>query len=536
MEASIRFPINLNKYNLIEKTLTRSEDSSDFTPVQIDSLIDWEKADQISSTNIVYTQVPFYQNNSKLLAYISDKNLIATDSLVPYKNFYVKKENISGSIEKEYIVMMIPTYYSNKYFPEYSFLRKPNFTGVAIFSDIYGEYSHTEMYYLGEVLDGELLSEDSDEYLSKMYVSFYTADESSTRNGEDPIIHDGMLEGVVVSASRVEPNHSIYFDLTRYYNFDLLEHLNYVEDSYFLYDATGGGSDNNESSDDDLITHNLHLSYHYNGLTQLQRSQRYITGSIVTINAEESIVDDNNKSYLFSAWSEMIDGLFSFSPNFHFRIYDDKDLTAFYYPENDPCLELGEMLRDSSLFKTIALLQQTIKEYKEYIFLIDNKNETHEYEGDRNSISIPNEAFTRIYKTATHNHPGQSILFSYSDLKTLHRFLSSDCIEDINKFRFSIYTVNTIITARIFNPEKFSEMLEYYDNNELIYLEDIKAIHKINDYNERCRANAEFLYNFGIAQEVGAITTYDNRITWNLYQRDMSKPNNNALKIKYCYN
>ena len=103
-------PINLDEFNILPKDLTKSSFTDSVSFSLDSSMLNWGEASQVNRNNgLVFTQIPFYFNDSSAFAAISDNIEYLHENKVPLKSFYIVAEDCFNNKKIDYIVTMVPT-------------------------------------------------------------------------------------------------------------------------------------------------------------------------------------------------------------------------------------------------------------------------------------------------------------------------------------------------------------------------------------------------------------------------------------------
>lgn len=192
------FPVNLDEYNIIgSKTATKSS-SSAFLPLNIDSLLILEQSETISfGPHIQYTQIPLKKraqySSASVISNLDD--LKNTNRVSAYQSYFIIYENTKLNLNLEYIVTLLPsvTTFSNT-MPPCTYLQKPNFSGVIMYSDKNGEFLKLYHYLNGRIVQGELIKPSDIQASDTInYIVEYTTTSVSTKSEEECSCNDCMV-------------------------------------------------------------------------------------------------------------------------------------------------------------------------------------------------------------------------------------------------------------------------------------------------------------------------------------------------------
>ena len=237
---------NIDEYNLVA-TNPQTRSLSEIS-VSLESLLARREAQHYPFENQIFLEIPFSHNKNDYLGGISDEMGGKVESLTPVKKFYMEMRK-NGTVIR-YVVTMIPESQYYKFHPDFDYLHKPNFTGVAITSSLEGDIIDVKYYSGGRILDAELLTKEqinNDDYEKYCYVMLYTKSPKTRSTDDDetddgPIEKDGgSLNASVCVATRKTNNED---ENSNHHNEDTPE-----RDSIDPNEGGGGGNGNGSSSD-----------------------------------------------------------------------------------------------------------------------------------------------------------------------------------------------------------------------------------------------------------------------------------------------
>ena len=204
-------PVDLQGFFLHNTNSRNSSQTYELIMPPIDSILDWSRAIQKNySKRRIYTQIPIIDSlYSGCRASIAEHLENLNESLVPIKTFLITYEDCNISKKKRYFVTMIPTPLQIKLRPDYSFLHKPNFSGIIIYSDTTGKYISSDFLDNGLVRSGKILSPDStsttSEYAYSTYFTFYkhiSKPITRSRSNKKDVTEKNKLQGICIIAVR----------------------------------------------------------------------------------------------------------------------------------------------------------------------------------------------------------------------------------------------------------------------------------------------------------------------------------------------
>ena len=190
---------------------TKRSQTEELIMPPIDSILDWSRAIQKNYSNRkVYTQIPVIDSlYSECHASIAEHIENLKESIVPIKTFLIEYEDCNISKKERYFATMIPTPLQTKLRPDYSFLHKPNFSGIIIYSDTTGKYISSDFLDNGLVRSGKILSPDStsttSEYAYSTYFTFYkhiSKPITRSRSNKKDVTEKNKLQGICIIAVR----------------------------------------------------------------------------------------------------------------------------------------------------------------------------------------------------------------------------------------------------------------------------------------------------------------------------------------------
>lgn len=431
----------------------------------------WEYEQQLffESSKILYRQIPLKAATEKVCCSISDSfgQALYNDSISIVKSYCIIVEYLLKGISKRYIVTMLPKYSLDCFNEKCTYLEKPNYSGLIIFSDTMGKFQKIEHYKNGLILNGELLTaqEISDgvntanpediTYLT-IYVpktaksqiiptkasqerSFWTDALQTKSNDDDETWHD-LLEEIVVVATRPTPedNENQTAENDESGGGGITPTLPGINDS-----GGGGSSSGSSQEEEEPVKYTVTLSIDGGG--SVNGGGTYTANSNVTISATP------NSGYVFSGW----DGDFVSRANpASFSIQSNLRITGHFYTENSDC---GKLSKAISHYDSLIVYRNKMLANPEYEY-----GYTKSPTKSRVSKSLINKVKTTTFPGMTemvHTHCLE-IHLSLQDLKTLYSSYARGYITDVENFKYTVVSPEYFIVLQIEDEEKIKTLLD----------------------------------------------------------------------------
>ena len=193
-------PLNLAPYNLLPGSKSVSGTAEAFCA---DSLFMWEKEEQYyaASHKKLFRQIPLrgmehiYCSVTRGLSRES-----CMDSVAFAKSYLILIEEFAGDKTYEYIATLFPEYHPSGFNNRSTFLNKPDFSGIILYSDKTGNFLWAEHYRKGRIEPGELLSPDDKNGENTIYLAVY----QKLRTKSDD--WDETLDELIVVGTKPKPN------------------------------------------------------------------------------------------------------------------------------------------------------------------------------------------------------------------------------------------------------------------------------------------------------------------------------------------
>ncbi|MCQ2118425.1 MAG: M23 family metallopeptidase [Bacteroidales bacterium] len=171
----------------LSPTPTTKASSSETEYVSLESLLDRSLAETEEVDGVTLIQIPFKSNTSRQYVRLSSKIEDSTviDSLSVISKYYLEYYSDSG-YEMSMVATLLtkPEYYSTH--SDFSFIDKPNFSGIIIFSDLDGTMSGLYTFENGLLLESRMLSADEiHEYDDVEYISIVVSQVDTRSEGSN---------------------------------------------------------------------------------------------------------------------------------------------------------------------------------------------------------------------------------------------------------------------------------------------------------------------------------------------------------------
>lgn len=327
--------------------------------VPLESLIDIGLAKTSQwKDGVSFIQIPFLQNEEDaIIASVTSSSNPEISRASKVKKFLVVMEKPEKDVT--YVVTMITDadYYNNH--PDFDFLSRPNYTGVALFSNVEGNLIMMRSYRNGQILPAKAIKAtemvEPNDTLSIGYVTLFEQS-SSTKSGDEWIT----------------PSYCIafrYMELTPSYcvaNGIFFDGSNWHTSNYNIGGGISGGPGNDLSGDElpveDMpdeerftveLSHYSPYEYSFSGekieAIRMLGAGEYLSGSQVVI---DYMVIYTPLEFTFSYWTGDFDELTVEMP-FLITVEDDIQSTA-YFDTQKPCSDETRRITNPLINMSIA--------------------------------------------------------------------------------------------------------------------------------------------------------------------------------------
>ena len=327
--------------------------------VPLESLIDISLAKTSQwKDGVSFIQIPFLQNEEDaIIASVTSSSNPEISRASKVKKFLVVMEKPEKDVT--YVVTMITDadYYNNH--PDFDFLSRPNYTGVALFSNVEGNLIMMRSYRNGQILPAKAIKAtemvEPNDTLSIGYVTLFEPS-ASTKSGDEWIT----------------PSYCIafrYMELTPSYcvaNGIIFDGSNWHTSNYNTGGGISGGPGNDLSGDElpveDMpdeerftveLSHYSPYEYSFSGekieAIRMLGAGEYLSGSQVVI---DYMVIYTPLEFTFSYWTGDFDEVTVGMP-FLITVDDDIQSTA-YFDTQKPCSDETRRITNPLINMSIA--------------------------------------------------------------------------------------------------------------------------------------------------------------------------------------
>ena len=179
-----RLPLfaDISPFKLSQAATMTKGDGEESVPLE--SLLNRDKSATDPFKEFTFTEVPFHDDGT-LVRLCSQRN--GSDSnFTKIKKFLIKRASHSETIM--YVATMLPdTDYANEH-PGFTFIDSPDFTGLAIFSDLEGHVLDVRQYSNGRIMEAMFLNKDNiDNHTEGLtYIYILNASDAKTKSDDEP--------------------------------------------------------------------------------------------------------------------------------------------------------------------------------------------------------------------------------------------------------------------------------------------------------------------------------------------------------------
>ena len=359
------------------------------------------------------------------------------------------------------------TVISTKLRPDYSFLDKPNFSGIIIYSDTTGKYISSDFLDNGLVRSGKILSPDSTstsiEYEHSTHLAVYGQTSSpTTRSGadEDDIAWEDELYGICIIAVVEPENKKLPYPTS---GTDGDTETIKTEREGKEGGGLGSGLLDDTDSEQSGVLYTLDVRAAGCCPLHLISTKSYAAGSIVTVKA-----GPGTDTCIFYCWT---DGGFIVGNLPTLTVTMDKSYTItenYVSSQTNPeCFAVAKIATDSILMAKISIIKEkTLREDIEYGFLTRNDNTQYNVKGTKKTLSFKLEQEFK-YSAHFHSHTldSSSVFPSHSDLLTIRKMVVKNKMVNVNNFKYGITHDNKILVLRVTDAEKLIRYFNSITNN-----------------------------------------------------------------------
>ena len=171
------------KGNILDRPLTRAASEE----VSLESLLDTTNIQTVTAQNLVYEQIPFRLDSVGHKASFSLSLDYSSELATIIKKYLIRLSEPGTGFTDLYVATLITEKSYSEAFPEFSFIDRPNYTGVVLFSDLYGNLLETHLYRNGLILSG-LPTEEGETYLPENLCYVTVFENIPTKDGDNEIL------------------------------------------------------------------------------------------------------------------------------------------------------------------------------------------------------------------------------------------------------------------------------------------------------------------------------------------------------------
>ncbi|MDE7127410.1 MAG: M23 family metallopeptidase [Bacteroidales bacterium] len=365
---------------------TKSNDSYSGM-VSLESLLDRSATTQILFKSFVVKQIPFIDNKDDKRVMLSENRHkgIDSDSLTIIRTFLIETvDTLSGEVMKNVATMIPDVGYINMFGAEsISFLDKSFFTGIILYSDLYGTFEDVYVYSDGPISVGNIVDDVSIQNRPKKYLSVFKGIMTKTDNpgGSDEREVHAEIEAsycIAYAPIKLEPSRDPEYG-------SVYDGHNSLYDELPVYGGGGGGP----SKPKDPITYKVSLFASSGGC---------VSGSGVY--AEKQFIfcyANADKTFYFDRWVGNLKGK---SAHCSFQIKSDIESTAYFdsllEPAKKPCWDKATGKTNPLVEMSLAPTSRWAKNYVGSTYgltRIDNNGKRKSHSG----IDLYAEPGTHLY-------------------------------------------------------------------------------------------------------------------------------------------
>lgn len=541
-------PINLDEFNILPKDLTKSSFTDSVSFSLDSSMLNWGEASQVNRNNgLVFTQIPFYFNDSSAFAAISDNIEYLHENKVPLKSFYIVAEDCFNNKKIDYIVTMVPTKKFYEDDNDFDFLNMSNFSGVVFYSDSCGNIFKINSMINGIINRVNLSQESVVE--NPRYVGVYSNETASTKSDQDPVLNGGELLTIVIYADNQSSGG--YGDIIIIGKTP--ESDNQGEKPEEVVDHTnkpplGGGSDSS------ALLNQYTLTVKFKGCYQEPDITIDVPiGKSVSVTAK----DFSSDTCVFMHWEGPLD-ILSNNRSISLTISESTTITAYYMGKSKgDCFDLAKIASDTKMKTNMkAIIDSTHRDSIEHGFKMRSDSSKLYGKGTGDKINYPKET-GKTYIQRFHTHPSGSKFCSGADIWCIFDMINENQIkeEDINDFRYGMIAYDTSgkgeHTIHIINIADKNKLMNYFDQLISNFQDNIPLAKKSftssfnDDLNNISSYEGKTLFYTKTLNEIGLSISkgdYTNNITSNssavIYWNKLNIKTKNGTEMidfKDCY-
>ena len=165
--------------------------------IPLESLLNREKSASDPFENLTFTEVPFHDDG--VLVKLSSKRDGSDARFASVKKFLITRTSQTKSAE--YVVTMLPDAFYAESHPDFTFITRPDFTGIIIYSKLDGQVFEVRKYICGKICPAKFLSEEeiNENPEEKTFIFFPSSLDIKTKGNED---EDNLLDPSYCTAER----------------------------------------------------------------------------------------------------------------------------------------------------------------------------------------------------------------------------------------------------------------------------------------------------------------------------------------------
>lgn len=421
-------PVHLEEFNV----LSNNETKSSFTrtnPFLLDStMLNIENISQVNRNNgLVFTQIPFYFNDSSVFAAISDDMNTLDEHKVTIKSFYIIAEDCINNIKIAYIATMIPTKEYHKHNSEYDFLNMHDYSGFVFYSDYTGRVFKINALKDGIIRKITLSHETTID--NPKYVGFYSNNQRITKSDQDPVLNGGVLTTIVITDDSNNQQEDI-ITIGRHPESPSQEKHETVID-HIEKPLYGGGIDTT------ILQNEYTLTIKFKGCCG--DSEQMVVAPIgkrISITAK----DFSSDTCIFMHWEGNND-ILSNNRSINLTLSCNTTILAYYMGKSKgECFNLAKIASDGTMKLNMkAIIDSTQIDSTEHGYKMRSDGSKLFGKGTDSTLHYNSEP-GQTYIQRFHTHPKGTPFCSGADIWTIYDMLNNEQIkdDDIDKFRYGM--------------------------------------------------------------------------------------------------
>ncbi len=448
-------PADISDFNLYPFTKSENTDSlfadENFN---LDSVLVWGMEEQFTypDYNLLYRQIPINMNMGTVYCSISQNidESLPFDSLSIVKSYYIIKEYMTGGEIEKFVVTMLPQSHQTEYNANCSYLDKPNYTGLIIYSDTDGKFQKIRRFENGLLIEGDLVEPGNINALDKInYIKIYQKAQAliNTKSRDNPAWDDTLNSITVIGEKDRETKTE-----GKEESGGGGETPPPTPTPPDINAGEGGGGNSSEPT-------YYNLAINIDGGGSADGSGRYTANTNITIQAHP------NNEYIFGGWSGDEGGLKN--PSI-VKMDCNKNITAHFYHQDSECGKLKKAIRN---YDSLIVYRNKIKNNSLYEY-----GYTKSPNKSKIGKSLVNKLKTTTFLGITemvHTHVLEFHL-SLADLKTLYSTYARGYITDIENFTYAVVSPEYFVVLQIEDEEKMNDVI----NNVMIRSTDTNGVYR----------------------------------------------------------